>query len=81
MSSRGTMLEYECVETEVSELISFIIKCATQSIYLDVTCWDFPRGPEAKTSPSQNRGPRFNPWSENLILYATATTQFNQINK
>ena len=31
----------------------------------------FPGGPLAKTLSSQCRGPRFNPWSENEIPYAT----------
>ena len=31
---------------------------------------DFPSGPVAKTTCSQRRGPRFNPWSGNLIPHA-----------
>ena len=33
--------------------------------------WDFPGGPMAKTPHSQCRGPGFDPWSGNKILYAS----------
>ena len=40
---------------------------------------DFLGGPVAKTQQSQCRGPWFNPWPENQILYATAKTQFSSV--
>ena len=37
--------------------------------------WEgFPGGPVAKTPSSQCRGPGFDPWSGNKILYATTKT-------
>ena len=33
--------------------------------------WDFPGGPGVRTSSSQSRGPKFDPWSGNWIPHAT----------
>ena len=36
----------------------------------NVTLWDLPGGPVAKTPGTQCRGPGFDPWSGNSIPYA-----------
>ena len=38
---------------------------------LKVPLWYFPGGPVAKTLQSQCRGPRFDPWSGNVIPHTT----------
>ena len=41
--------------------------------------WDFPGCSMAKTSSSQCRGPRFNPWSGNWIPYAATKSSMPQL--
>ena len=41
---------------------------------------NFPHDPVAKTLHSQCKGPRFNPWSGNLILHTATKLQHSHIN-
>ena len=46
-------------------------KATLQRAKVNTMARDFPAGPVDNTPSSQNRGPRFNPWSGNEISHAT----------